>query len=67
MVGLGNVDNTSDLANQLYRNSISFRFKSTFFTNFTGTVSGIDKTLIGLGINNTSDLANQPVPQHNQI
>jgi hypothetical protein len=34
MVGFGNVDNTSDLANQ-HRNTISFRFKSSFeFANF---------------------------------
>jgi hypothetical protein len=61
MVGLSNVDNTSDLAKPIQRNTISFRFKSTLNSpTFTGTVSGIENHG-GLGsVDNTSD-ANKPV------
>jgi hypothetical protein len=38
-----------------FSDSNCIRFKSEFiFTNFTGTVSGIDKTMVGLGnVDNT--------------
>ena len=76
MVGLGNVDNTSD-ANKPVSNATqsaldlkasidavdaSLNLKANLFSpTFTGTVSGITKGMVGLGnADNTSD-ANKPV------
>jgi hypothetical protein len=73
MVGLGNIDNTSDSAKpissatqtalDLKANtadvSSSLALKANLASpTFTGTVSGIDKTMVGLGnLDNTSDSA----------
>jgi hypothetical protein len=63
MVGLGNVDNTSD-ANKPVSTATqtALDLKANLASpTFTGTVSGIDKTMVGLGnVDNTSD-ANKPV------
>jgi hypothetical protein len=63
MVGLGNVDNTSDVnkpvsdATQVLLNQKAALNGPTF----TGTVSGITKSMVGLGnVDNTTD-ANKPV------
>jgi hypothetical protein len=72
MVGLGNVDNTTDLlkpvstATQTALNAkaneadvtTSLALKADLASpTFTGTVSGIDKTMVGLGnVDNTTDL-----------
>ena len=83
MVGLGNVDNTSDankpisaatqtalnlkantsdLTSEISRATTAEALKAPLASpTFTGTVSGIDKTMVGLGnVDNTSD-ANKPV------
>jgi hypothetical protein len=68
MVGLGNVDNTSD-ANK----PISSATQTALDTkaplsspNFTGTVSGITKAMVGLAnVDNTSD-ANKPISSFTQ-
>jgi hypothetical protein len=62
MVGLGNVDNTSD-ANKPVSTAAqtALDLKANLASpTFTGTVSGIDKTMVGLSnVDNTSD-ANKP-------
>jgi len=72
MVGLGNVDNTSDLnkpistatqsALDLKANSSDISTKASLASpTFTGTVGGITKTMVGLNnVDNTSDL-NKPI------
>jgi hypothetical protein len=62
MVGLGNVDNTSDANKPVSLQLNGFRFKSTFeFANIYRNCFGIDKTMVGLSnVDNTSD-ANKPV------
>jgi hypothetical protein len=63
MVGLGNVDNTSD-ANKPVSDATQtlLNLKASLESpTFTGTVSGITKSMVGLGnVDNTSD-ANKPV------
>lgn len=63
MVGLGNVDNTSD-ANKPVSNATqsALNLKANIASpTFTGTVSGITSTMVGLGnVDNTSDL-NKPI------
>ena len=58
MVGLGNVDNTSDAnkpVSTAQQNAIDLKANINSPT-FTGTVSGINSTMVGLGsVNNTSD------------
>ncbi|MFV5696366.1 beta strand repeat-containing protein, partial [Flavobacterium sp. LB3P122] len=58
MVGLGNVDNTSDTSkpvSALQQTALNLKANLASPT-FTGTVSGIDKTMVGLGnVDNTSD------------
>ncbi len=73
MVGLGNVDNTSDgdkpissatqaaLDNKLDSSTASTTYAPIANPTFTGTVSGITKSMVGLGsVDNTSD-ADKPV------
>jgi uncharacterized protein (TIGR02145 family) len=63
MVGLGNVDNTSDANKPVSAaTQTALDAKAPLASpTFTGTVSGIDKTMVGLGnVDNTSD-ANKPV------
>ena len=76
MVGLGNVNNTTDLLKPIStaaQTALDLKASSSDVTNglalkanlasptFTGTVSGIDKTMVGLGnADNTSD-ASKPV------
>jgi hypothetical protein len=60
MVGLGSVDNTSDLNKPVSTAAQSaLDLKAPLASpTFTGTVSGIDKTMVGLGsVDNTSDLS----------
>ena len=63
MIGLGNVENTSD-ANKPISTATQTALNAKAPLNsptFTGTVSGITATMVGLGnVNNTSD-ANKPV------
>ena len=63
MVGLSNVDNTSDIAKPIStatQDAINLKANLASPT-FTGTVSGIDKTMVGLSnVDNTTD-ANKPV------
>ena len=63
MVGLGDVNNTSDLnkpVSTATQTALDVKAPLTSPT-FTGTVSGIDKAMVGLeNVNNTSDL-NKPV------
>jgi uncharacterized protein (TIGR02145 family) len=63
MVGLGNVDNTSDAnkpVSTLTQTALNDKAPINNPT-FTGTVSGIDKNMVGLGnVDNISD-ANKPV------
>jgi hypothetical protein len=63
MVGLSNVDNTSD-ANKPVSSAAktALDLKGNLASpTFTGTVSGIDKTMVGLSnVDDTSD-ANKPV------
>jgi len=68
MVGLGNVDNTSDVnkpvstATQVLINQKAALNSPTF----TGTVAGITKSMVGLGnVDNTSD-ANKPISSATQ-
>ena len=60
LVGLGNVDNTSDVnkpVSTAQQNALNLKANLASPT-FTGTVSGITKTMVGLGsVDNTSDLA----------
>ena len=59
MVGLGNVDNTTDLLKPLSTASIAaLALKANLASpTFTGTVSGITKTMVGLdSVDNTTDL-----------
>ncbi|MGZ9736475.1 beta strand repeat-containing protein [Flavobacterium sp. GNP002] len=77
MVGLGNVDNTSDLnkpvsidtqtALDLKASIASLDLKAPLNSPaFTGTVTGVTSTMVGLGnVNNTSDL-NKPVSTDTQ-
>ena len=63
MVGLGNVDNTSDTNKPVSTaQQTALNLKANLAgPTFTGTVSGITKTMVGLGnVDNTSD-ANKPV------
>jgi hypothetical protein len=73
MVGLGNVDNTSDgdkpissatqseLNNKLDSSTASTTYATIASPEFTGTVTGITKTMVGLGnVDDTSDI-NKPV------
>ena len=58
MVGLGNVDNTSDADKPVSTATTTELALKAPLTDptFTGTVSGIDKTMVGLGnVDNTSD------------
>jgi hypothetical protein len=60
MVGLGNVNNTSDLDKPISTaTQTALDLKAPLASpTFTGTVSGIDKTMVGLGnVDNTSDAA----------
>lgn len=62
-VGLGNVDNTSDVNKPVSTaQQTALNLKANIASpTFTGTVSGITATMVGLGnVNNTSDL-NKPV------
>ena len=62
-VGLGNVDNTSDLNKPISTaTQAALDLKANIASpTFTGTVSGITKTMVGLSnVDNTSD-ANKPV------
>ncbi|WGK94751.1 MULTISPECIES: hypothetical protein [Flavobacterium] len=67
-VGLGNVDNTSDLSKPIStatQTALSSKANLASPT-FTGTVSGITKSMIGLGnVDNTSD-TNKPVSKATQ-
>ncbi|SHG94048.1 hypothetical protein SAMN05443373_105149 [Flavobacterium granuli] len=59
MVGLGNVDNTTDLLKPISTATQSaLDLKADLASpTFTGTVSGITKTMVGLGnVDNTTDL-----------
>ena len=63
MVGLGSVDNTTDVDKPVSSaTQTALDLKAPLASpTFTGTVSGIDKTMVGLGsVDNTSD-ANKPV------
>jgi hypothetical protein len=63
MVGLGNVDNTSDLNKPISTaTQTALDLKAPINSpTFTGTVSGITKSMVGLGnVDNTSD-ANKPI------
>ncbi|NDB63971.1 MAG: hypothetical protein EB170_08970, partial [Nitrosopumilaceae archaeon] len=63
MIGLGNVDNTSDVNKPVSTaQQTALNLKANLESpTFTGTVSGIDKTMVGLGnVDNTSDV-NKPV------
>jgi DNA-binding protein YbaB len=63
MVGLGNVNNTSDAAKPVSTaQQTALNLKANLASpTFTGTVGGITSTMVGLGnVNNTSD-ANKPV------
>jgi hypothetical protein len=63
MVGLGNVDNTSDADKPISDDTqVALDLKAPLANpTFTGTVSGITKSMVGLGsVDNTSD-ANKPV------
>jgi len=63
MVGLGNVNNTSDLNKPISTaTQTALDLKATINNpTFTGTVSGVTKTMVGLGsVDNTSD-ANKPI------
>ena len=68
MVGLGNVDNTSD-ANKPVSNATQtlLNLKASLESpTFTGTVSGVTKAMVGLGnADNTSD-ANKPISDATQ-
>jgi hypothetical protein len=60
MVGLGNVDNTSDIAKPISTLAqIALNLKANIESpTFTGTVTGIDKAMVGLGnVDNTTDAA----------
>jgi uncharacterized protein (TIGR02145 family) len=63
MVGLPNVDNTTDAnkpISSLTQTALNTKAPINFPT-FTGTVSGIDKTMVGLpNVDNTTD-ANKPI------
>lgn len=63
MVGLSNVDNTTDLLKPISTATQSaLNLKANIASpTFTGTVSGIDKTMVGLSnVDNTSD-ASKPI------
>jgi uncharacterized protein (TIGR02145 family) len=63
MVGLGNVDNTSDAGKPISTATQTALDLKAPFNNptFTGTVGGISKTMVGLGnVDNTSD-AGKPI------
>ena len=63
MVGLGNVDNTSDENKPISIATAAALADKAPLANptFTGTVSGIDKNMVGLGnVDNTSD-ENKPI------
>jgi hypothetical protein len=62
MIGLSNVDNTSDANKPVSAATQTARHLKANLSSptFTGTVSGIDKTMVGLSnVDNTSD-ANKP-------
>ena len=68
MVGLGNVDNTSDLNKPVSIDTqTALDLKASINSPaFTGTVTGVTSTMVGLGnVNNTSDL-NKPVSTDTQ-
>jgi uncharacterized protein (TIGR02145 family) len=68
MVGLGNVDNTSDVNKPVSTaTQAALDLKAPLASpTFTGTVSGIDKTMVGLGnVENTTDLS-KPVSSATQ-
>jgi hypothetical protein len=63
MVGLGNVDNTSDVNKPVSNDTQVLLNQKAPLNNpfFTGTVTGVTKAMVGLGnVDNTSD-ANKPV------
>ncbi|MCI4436703.1 MAG: hypothetical protein JHC33_07855 [Ignisphaera sp.] len=67
-VGLGSVDNTSDLSKPISTaTQTALDLKAPLASpTFTGTVAGIDKTMVGLGsVDNTSDL-NKPISTSTQ-
>ena len=68
MVGLGNVDNTSDAdkpVSDATQDALDLKAPLASPT-FTGTVSGITKSMVGLGnVDNTSD-ADKPVSDATQ-
>jgi hypothetical protein len=68
MVGLGNVDNTSDVNKPISTATQTALDLKAPIANptFTGTVAGITKTMVGLGnVDNTSD-ANKPISTETQ-
>jgi len=68
MVGLGNVDDTSDADKPVSTAAqTALDLKAPLASpTFTGTVSGITKTMVGLNnVNNTSD-ANKPISNSTQ-
>ena len=68
MVGLGNVDDTSDASKPVSTSQqTALDLKATIASpTFTGTVSGITKTMVGLGnVDDTSD-ASKPVSTSQQ-
>ena len=68
MVGLGNVDNTSDAnkpVSTAQQTALDLKAPINNPT-FTGTVGGVTKSMVGLGnVDNTSD-ANKPVSTSQQ-
>jgi hypothetical protein len=69
MVGLSNVDNTSDLNKPIsVATQIALDTKAPLLNpTFVGTVNGITKTMVGLSnVDNTSDL-NKPISINTQI
>jgi uncharacterized protein (TIGR02145 family) len=68
MVGLGNVDNTTDMNKPVSTATLTALGLKAPLANpvFTGTVLGIDKTMVGLSnVDNTSDV-NKPVSSATQ-
>ena len=69
MVGLGNVDNTTDAGKPVSTaTQDSLELKAPIDSpTFTGTVVGIDKTMVGLeNVDNTSDLT-KPISEATQL
>ena len=68
MVGLGNVDNTADASKPIAsatQDALNLKAPKESPT-FTGTVSGITKSMVGLGnVDNTAD-ASKPISSATQ-